>query len=119
MSAETDLYSALSGDAALAAVVGTRIYPDAVPQEQVGACIAYARQGTEPVLTIHSAAPVGAFVLLEVVCMAAKRADAEDVADKALVPLAAAQFQLTDRRAEYDSDLQLWGTVLTVRKWST
>lgn len=119
MSAETELYSALSGATAVTSLVAQRIYPDAVPQEQRGPSIAYARQGTEPVTTIHSAAPLGAFALLEVACMAAKRADADAVADAAIAALGAAQFVLQDRRAEFDSDLQLWGTVLTVRKWST
>lgn len=119
MSAETDLYAALSGASAVTAIVGTRIYPDAVPQDVKGASVAYARLGTEFVSTIHAAAPIGGWASIEVVCMAAKRADADDLAGKVNTAAAGAGFVLVDQRAEFDSDLGLWATVLTLRKWTT
>ena len=33
MSSETDLYAALAASTALAALVGNRIYPDAIPED--------------------------------------------------------------------------------------
>jgi hypothetical protein len=115
MSSETVLYSTLAGDAPVSALVGTRIYPDVVPQDATGAAIAYLKVGTEPVTTIHSSIPLATFTTLEVWCMAGARAEAEAVAAAAVNALGAALFQLLDRRAEFDQDSELWASVLTVR----
>ena len=42
MSAETVLYSTLTGASAVTAIVATRIYPDVVPLEVELPCVAYA-----------------------------------------------------------------------------
>jgi hypothetical protein len=52
MSAETDLYAALSGRAALTALVGARIYPDAIPEGDALPAIVYQRAGTVPSTTL-------------------------------------------------------------------
>lgn len=119
MSAETDLYAALSAAAAVTAITGSRIYPDAVPQDVKGACIAYARTGTEFETTLHNQAPYAAWATIDVVCMAATRAAADDLAVKASVAAAAAGFAVSDQRAEFDEVLGLWGTSLSVRQFST
>jgi len=41
MSAESELYAALSGHAALTALVSTRIYPDAIPEDQPLPAVVY------------------------------------------------------------------------------
>lgn len=114
MSAESDVYAALSGAAAVTAIVGSRIYPDVVPQEQNIPSIAYARVGTQYTPTIHSSAPVWTTATVEIACMDDKRADAEDLADKAATAIIGAGFRLVDRRSELDSDNGIWATVLTV-----
>ncbi len=119
MSAETELYAALSGASAVTALVSTRIYPDVVPQEQTVPAIAYARTDTEYLTTIHSAVPLGQFVSLEVVCMAEARDDADAVADAAITALGAAAFVLLTRAQEFDNDRLLWGTVFSVRKFTS
>ena len=119
MSAETSLYTALSSATGVTDLVATRIYPDSVPAEQQVPSVAYARTETEYVTTIHSAAPLGAFVSVEVVCMARTRAMAVAVADAALAAVQAVQFIPTSRRVDFDADLNLWGTVLALRVWST
>lgn len=114
MSAESTLYSTLTGAAPVIAIVSTRIYPDVVPQEQAVPCIAYARIQTEYVRTIHSAVPVAQTDTIEIACMSTKRADAETLADAVITAVAAAGFRPTDRRAELDQENNLWATVLTV-----
>jgi len=119
MSAETLLYTTLSGASGVTDLVSARIYPDTVPAEQNVPSVAYARTDTEYVPSIHSATPLGAFVSLEVVCMARMRATADSIADAVLAAVQAAFFIPTSRRAEFDADLNLWGTVLALRVWST
>jgi hypothetical protein len=119
VSSETLLYSTLSTAAPVVALVGTRIYPDVVPQNVTGSAIAYIKVNTEAVATIHTATPAATFTTLEVWCMAGARAAAEAVADASQTALGAALFVLQDRRAEFDPDSELWASVLTVRHFST
>jgi hypothetical protein len=119
MSAETELFDALTDAAAVAALVGTRVYPDLVPQEQALPAIGYARLSTEPIGTIHSCAPVMERVTLEVACMASTRTGADALADVASVALGAAGFRGTDRRAEIDPEHSFSATVLTVVRLTT
>lgn len=115
MSSETILYSTLTSAVPVTHLVGTRIYPDVVPQDVDVPAIAYLKVGTEPVTTIHSGIPLATFTTLEVWCMAGTRADAESVAAAAVNALGAAVFQLLDRRSDFDIDSELWASVLTVR----
>jgi len=118
MSAETQLYAALSGAAGVTALVSTRIYPDAVPQEQALPSMAYARLETEYVTTIHGSS-LGQFGTFEVVCMAEARDTADAIADAVVTALGAQSWQLQSRRQEFDGDSNLWGTVLAVRIFTT
>ena len=43
MSAETDLYAVLASSTALAALVGNRVYPDAIPEDQAPPAVVYQR----------------------------------------------------------------------------
>ncbi|MEI6317417.1 MAG: DUF3168 domain-containing protein [Pseudomonadota bacterium] len=123
MSSETVLYTTLKGNAGVTAYIGTgdsaRIYPDVVPQTITGSSIAYQRVGTEPIATVHTSVPLGAFATIEVWCMTTRRIEAEALADAAQAALGGAQFALVDRRVEYDHDNELWAAVLTVRHFST
>lgn len=117
MSAESVLYATLSAATAVTAIVSTRIYPDVVPQEEAVPAIAYARIETDPVITMHSAAPVAETAVLEVVCMHESRAGAEALGDVVRDALAAARFRILGRSSQYDDEQQLWGAVLSVEKF--
>jgi hypothetical protein len=120
MSAETSTYSTLSGAAGVTALVGTRIYPDVVPQEKALPAIAIARTETEFINTIHNAAPLGSFVELEIWCMAETRTGAEAVADAVKAAfIATTGFMLKNRRPEFDAEHQVYSTVLTVEFFET
>lgn len=118
MSAETDLYAALSGAAAVTALVSTRIYPDVVPADVALPCIAYTRTETEFVTTIHSARPVAETAFLEISCMAESRAAAEDLGDKVRNAAGDAGFAPVGRRAEFDPENEMWAAVLSVEKFA-
>lgn len=120
MSAEELLFAALTADAGVTALVGTRIYPELVPQEQEPPCVAYSRAGTEYVMTIHSGVPAAQIATLEIVCMARTQEAANQVADAVVPAAGAANFVLTGRSSmPPDVDLNgMHGTTLTVTKFT-
>lgn len=117
MSAETELYSVLSGAAGVTALVGTRIYPDVVPVQKDLPAIAFMRSETEYVNTIHGTAPLAKVVTLEVGCMAAVRLDAEALADAVEAAVAVGGFIVVGRVPDLESGVDYVSTVLTVKFW--
>lgn len=117
MSAETVLYATLSAASAVTALVGARIYPDIVPNDEARPAVAYARIETDPVITMHSSAPVAETVVLEVVCMDESRAGAEALGDAVRDALGAGKFRILGRAAQYDEENGLWAAVLSVEKF--
>lgn len=114
MSAETALYTALSGDSAVAAIVAARIYPDLVPQDAALPCVAFSRVDTRYVQTIHSAVPAGQDAVLEVACMSTSRTLADALAEAVISAAGGAGFTPVGRRAELDAENSIWAAVLTV-----
>jgi hypothetical protein len=114
MSAETLLYSTLSGAAAVTAIVSTRIYPDVVPQDATLPCVAFNRIDTVYHTTIHSAVPVAETAILEITCMSSTRVNADALADAVLAAVGAAGYVPSGRRGEIDTENALWASVLTV-----
>lgn len=114
MSAEQVAYATLSAAAAVTALVDTRIYPDFVPQEKTLPAVAMARASTEYVTTIHSGLPAAAIVNLELWCMAASRAAAEDLATKVIAALAPVTNAVIERLPEFDAETEVFATVVTV-----
>lgn len=101
MSAESDLYTLLSGNAGVAALVSTRIYPDLVPEGKTLPYIGYERVSTEPVNAL-SGAQLGALVGLTVACWAGTRVAAEALADAVVAALAPSSFAYLARGVEMD-----------------
>ena len=54
MSAESDVYAALSGFSGLTTIVGTAIYPDVLPEKTPYPAVVFARVRTEPVISISN-----------------------------------------------------------------
>jgi hypothetical protein len=105
VSAETVLYSTLSGAAPVSAIVGTNIFPDAAPQDLDPPFIVYNRIGTEPTTTIHGTV-VATKVAIEVLCLAETRAVVEGLADAVVTALIAAGFEYLDRSGEFEPTLE-------------
>ena len=118
MSAETVLYSTLSGAAGVTALVSTRIYPDVAPQEGSLPAITFERTGTEYHNTIHGTV-IATVAAMDVWCMGATRASAEAVCDAVATAVRVAGFLTTGRRAEFDPESDLWAAVLSIDHWAT
>ena len=117
MSAESELYDAISVDGAVVALVSTRVYPDVSPVDVALPAIAFSRVGTEFVTTIHGSVEASA-ATIEIWCMAATRTAAESVGDAAQAACTASYFMPIDRRAEYDAEAAVWASVITVSVWT-
>lgn len=117
MSAETIIFSTLSGDAPLTAVVGDRIYPDFLTQEIVLPAIVTERDDTNFVTTIHSGTVLGSQVFMNVWCLSETRIGAGAVADLVELALPAGGFLLAGRHNEFDEETKTHATVIRCAIW--
>lgn len=115
MSGGTTIYAALSGHAALTALVGDRIYPIAVPNGKAFPAVAYRRAATEYFPTIHGGAP-DSKPAYDIVCGADSAIDAEAVAD---VVEAIPDLLPINRTDEYDPETNIYASVVTVEVLAT
>lgn len=104
MGAEDNLYSTLSGAAGVTALVSTRIYPDAFPEDCARPAVAFSRAGTDPIVTIGGTV-LGQDVTMQIMCWADKRSEADAVADAVVTACAAAGYSYTGRTSGYDEEL--------------
>jgi hypothetical protein len=98
MSAETVAYAALSAAPAVTTLVGTRIYPDFVPQEKTLPAVAINRAATEYITTIPAARRWVDRDARGLVHGLYTRSAAEGVADAVVAPLAEQVSRLTTGR---------------------
>lgn len=111
MSVKTD-YFALIHVAGVIAVVGERIYPDALPEKCVYPAIVYS-QRTTPIMSISSV-KLGEDVEMPTSCWAETRGEADEGADAIEAALSLSAFSIKGREDAYDPDTGLFATVLTV-----
>lgn len=113
MSAEAAVYAALSGYAALTAIVSTRIYPDVLPDKTVYPAVVFARENTEPLVSISNQY-FGADVSLKVACWSDTRTQADAASTQAQAALLAAGIVPTGKNAGYDPDTDLFASILDI-----
>lgn len=117
MSVESDFYSLLSNASGVTALVSTRIYPDALPEEHAYPAIVFARTRTDEVRSI-SGQVFGADVDLAVGCWATTRTTADAVA-VAVEALLTGTFVRAAREAAFDPETGLFASILTVSTFAT
>lgn len=113
MSAETDIYAALTASSALASIVGTKIYPDAIPEDKSPPAVVYQRANTAPVTTINGIT-LAEEVRFSITAWSKTRAQADSAADAIAAALVAADHQAADRSAGTDSETGLFATTIDV-----
>lgn len=113
MSAETDFYALLSGSAGVTALVGTRIYPDVLPEDCIYPAIVYARSGTDPERLLDGSVAV---TRIELACAAwaETRVSADAVADAVEAALLGGGFATLSRVAAADPETGLLAAQLNV-----
>jgi hypothetical protein len=113
MSAETELYAALSGHAPLLAIVADRIHFDVLPEETDYPAVVFSRESTAPILST-SGRSFGAEVLAKVSCWGKTRTEADAAAVEAEAALVAAELTPSGKVSGYDPETDLYATVLDV-----
>ena len=113
MSAESTLYAALSGHAPLTAIVGARIYPNAMPEEGAYPAVVYTRAGTEPVTTIDGARHAE-FTRMQISTWANTRTAADAAGDAIEGALLAARELPEGRQGVFDAEIGLYATLIDV-----
>ena len=113
MSAETMIYSALSGFAGLTAIVSTRIYPDVLPEKTVYPAVVFSRETTAPIRSI-SGQYFGSDVSLQVGCWSSTRTQADAVGAQVAAALVAAGIYPKGKNSGYDPETDLFATVIEV-----
>lgn len=116
MSAETDLYAALSGRAGLTALVSLRIYPDAIPEGDALPAVVYQRASTDPVTTIGGST-MAESVRFEISAWADTRASAEAVADQVSSAVSGSGNPFTDRTSGFDGECGLYAVTVSCDWW--
>jgi hypothetical protein len=116
MSAEANLYSALTARAALTALVSTRIFPDVIPEGCALPAIVYQRASTSPVTTIGNVT-VAENIRFVITAWAETRTAADAVAVEIGPALAAAENPAVDRSTGYDPECGLYAATVDVDWW--
>lgn len=111
MSAETQLYAALSGRTELSSLVGTRIYPDAIPENSPLPAVVYVRASTNPTYTIGGQL-VCEDVRMAVTVWATSRTEAEAVADQVRSAINVAGHPIVDRSSGFDNEVGLFAVTI-------
>lgn len=117
MSIESDVYDALSGAAGLAALVSTRIYPNAIAQGVDLPAVAFARVETEYLNTL---APATAMKRARIAVQAwgPVQADVEAVGDAIEAAMLAVNVPPEGRFATFDAEMGLYGVTVEFDWWS-
>lgn len=105
MSAESAVKDALEGASTVTDLTGTRIYPDARPQESALPALVYGRVGTTYEPTIHGTTALTR-AQMAIAAYAATRASAEALADAATTALLAARLLAVTRAGDYEEETQ-------------
>lgn len=111
MSAETELYAVLSGAAGLTALVGNRIYPDAIPEGAALPAVVYARASTDPVLSV-SGHKFAETARLTVSAWATTRTAAAAAGDQIEAALLAAWQPALNRSSVFDGEVGLYAATV-------
>lgn len=113
MSAETEVYSALSGHTGLTALVAARIYPDVLPEETTYPAVVFSRESTSQIRSI-SGHYFGADVSMQVGCWGKTRTEADSVGAQAEVAMLQAGMVIKGKNAGYDPETELFATIIEV-----
>ena len=112
MSAKTDFFAIISVNAGVIAQVGTRVYPDALPEKCIYPAIVFSAR-IVPIISI-SGAKLAEDIEIPCTCWAETRTAADAGADAADAALAGSKFHISGREDAYDPETGLYGTALSI-----
>lgn len=116
MSAESELYAALSGHAALTALVSTRIYPDAIPEDQPLPAVVYSTEAATPEWCLNDTAAATAY-RFRIVAWSTTRTSAKAVGDAIVAALLANGVPYYNRFSGFDAEIGQFADVVEITWW--
>lgn len=119
MAAETDLYTALSGDSSIEAVVENRIYADIRDQNEKIPAIYFARSSTEFTHTLDSYVSKGEKVVFDVICFQTTKELVEALTALVITATAASKFLCINKEPEFDEETDTYYTTIQLSYFYT
>lgn len=116
MSAESDLYAALTADVALAALVGERIYPDAIPQDEALPAVVFASRA-EPDFGLDNTL-LATRTVISIGCWGATRTSATAVADAVKAVLVAQDLTWSGPDNGFDPEVGAYSATIDTDIWT-
>lgn len=116
MSAESDLYAALAGHAPLTALVSTRIYPDAIPEDKPLPAVVYSTEAAAPEWCLNDTAAATAY-RFRIVAWGTTRTAASGVGDQIVAALLAIGVPYDNRFSGFDAEVGQFADVTEITWW--
>jgi len=116
MTPEEVFAGAITGDAAVTALIGTNLYADSLSESARAPMAVYQRGETEPVRTLGSRL-VGSFIEMNILVFATTRASCDQICDALEVALETVKYRPTVRTAGYEAEPRLESERMTFRYW--
>lgn len=116
MSAESDLYAALAGHAPLTALVSTRIYPDAIPEDKPLPAVVYSTEAAAPEWCLNDTAAATAY-RFRIVAWGTTRTAAGGVGDQVVAALLVAGVPYDNRFSGFDAEVGQYADVTEITWW--
>ena len=116
MSAETDLYAVLSGYAQLTALVSTRIFPDAIPEDKALPAVVYGNEGETPEVCLNNDITATA-TRFRIAAWGTTRTAAAAVGDQIVAALIADGVPYDNRFSGFDAEVWQFADITEITWW--
>jgi Protein of unknown function (DUF3168) len=116
MSAESDLYAVLSGHAPLTALVSTRIYPNAIPEDQALPAVVYSTEGDAPEWCLNDT-PAATPYRFRIVAWGVTRTAAKAIGDAIVTALLLSGVPYDNRFSGFDAEVGQFADVTEITWW--
>ena len=117
MSAESDLYTVLAGYAPLTALVSTRIFPDAIPEDKALPAVVYSTEAATPEWCLNNSLSATAH-RFRIVGWGTTRTAAKAVGDAIAAALLASGVPYDNRFSGFDAEVGQFADVVEITWWS-
>lgn len=116
MSAETALYAVLAAYAPLTALVSTRIYPDAIPEDKPLPAVVYSVESANPEVCLNNSIAATA-TRFRIVGWGVTRTAASGVGDQIVAALLADGVPYDNRFSGFDAEVGQFADVTEITWW--
>ena len=116
MSAETALYAVLAAYAPLTALVSTRIYPDAIPEDKALPAVVYSSESATPEVCLNNSI-VATATRFRIAAWGTTRTAAAAVGDQIVAALIATGVPYDNRASGFDPEVGQFADITEITWW--